>query len=42
MEFGDEGVVGALVFVDVAQVRSLGHIAPPKISKKLTFVDLNS
>lgn len=29
-------------FVDVAQERSLGHIAPPKISKKLTFVDLNS
>lgn len=38
----NEGAVGALIFVDVARVRSLGHIAPPKISKKLTFVDLNS
>lgn len=42
MEFGDEGADGALIFCG----RGAGAVplvtSRPKISKKLTFVDLNS
>lgn len=42
MEFGDEGAVGALIFCAGGKGAVPLVAARLKISKKLTFVDLNS